>query len=78
MRLEMLDILRCPYCGGRLELVSSLFHHLDRDEIQEGILGCHCCTFGIVEGIPVLHLSPASTTARDHVKAGRVDLARRA
>jgi uncharacterized protein YbaR (Trm112 family) len=78
MNIATLDILRCPYCGGRLELVSSLFHRRDGDEIHEGILGCSCCIFGVVEGIPIMHLNEASTTARAHVEAGRPDLARRA
>ena len=26
MNIELLDILRCPFCGARLELVSSMFH----------------------------------------------------
>jgi uncharacterized protein YbaR (Trm112 family) len=78
MHLLTLDILRCPYCGGRLSLVDSLFHRQDGDEIQDGILGCHCCIFPIVDGIPVLHLQPGATEAREHVQAGRPDLARRA
>src|SRR6186997_198910 len=78
MRVDTLELLRCPYCGGRLSLVDSLFHREDRDEIQDGILGCHCCIFPVVDGIPVLHLHPAATAARDHVQAGRPDLARRA
>src|SRR5882762_11315153 len=77
MRVDTLDILRCPYCGGRLELMTSLFHRLDGDEIHDGILGCHCCIFTVVEGIPVMHLSEMSTKAREHVEAGRPDLARR-
>jgi uncharacterized protein YbaR (Trm112 family) len=72
-----LDILRCPYCGGRLNLVPSLYHQTDGDEIQDGILGCHCCIFPVVAGIPVLHLQPAATAARDHVQAARPELARR-
>ena len=48
------------------------------DEIQDGILGCHCCIFPVVDGIPVLHLLPAATAARDHLQAGRPELARRA
>jgi len=78
MRPETLEILRCPYCGGRLELVASLFHRRTDDEIRDGILGCHCCIFPIVDAIPVLHLQPSATTARDYVQAGRPDLARRA
>jgi uncharacterized protein YbaR (Trm112 family) len=77
VRITTLDILRCPYCGGRLELVESLFHRRTADEIQDGILGCHCCIFPIVDGIPVLHLQPAATEARDHVQGGRPELARR-
>jgi uncharacterized protein YbaR (Trm112 family) len=73
-----LDILRCPYCGGVLALVTSMFHRRDGDEIQDGILGCHCCIFAVVDGIPIMHLDGASTTARAHIEAGRPDLARRA
>jgi len=78
MHLSTLEILRCPYCGGRLSVVDSLFHRRDGDEVQDGILGCHCCIFPIVDGIPVLHLQPAATAAREHVQAGRPELARRA
>jgi uncharacterized protein YbaR (Trm112 family) len=77
MRLETLEILRCPYCGGRLELVESLFHRRTSDEIHDGILGCHCCIFPVVDGIPILHLQPQATAARDHVQAGEPGLARR-
>ena len=78
MHASTLDLLRCPYCGGSLELVASLFHRVDADEVRDGILGCRCCTFAVIDGIPVLHLDGASTTARAHVEAGRPDLARRA
>jgi uncharacterized protein YbaR (Trm112 family) len=78
MRLETLEILRCPYCAGRLALVESLFHRRTNDEIHDGILGCHCCIFPVVDGIPVLHLQPHAITARDHIQAGQPGLARRA
>jgi uncharacterized protein YbaR (Trm112 family) len=77
MNRSLLDILRCPYCGGSLELVTSMFHRSDEATIRDGILGCHCCIFAVVDGIPVLHLQPASTLAREHVEAGRPDLALR-
>jgi uncharacterized protein YbaR (Trm112 family) len=77
MLIDTLDVLRCPYCGGRLSLVDSLYHQSSGDEIQDGILGCHCCIFPVVDGIPVLHLHAAATTARDQIQAGRADLARR-
>jgi uncharacterized protein YbaR (Trm112 family) len=77
MRLQTLDILRCPFCGSRLELVSSLYHRAIDDQIHDGILGCECCIFPVVDGIPVLHLQPAAVAARGHIEAGRPDLARR-
>src|SRR5205807_4305328 len=69
MHLELFEILRCPYCGGPLELVESLFHRRSGDEISDGILGCHCCIFPVVDGIPVLHLQPNATAARDQMQA---------
>jgi len=77
MRTDTLDLLRCPYCGGRLSLVDALFHETSGEAIQHGVLGCHCCLFPVVDGIPVMHLLPASVKALDQVKAGRADLARR-
>src|SRR5580765_996037 len=77
MHVSMLDVLRCPFCGGRLELVTSLFHRREGDEIEDGILGCHCCIFPIVSGIPMLHLQPHATVARDQIQAGQPALPRR-
>ncbi len=78
MNIELLDILRCPFCGGRLELVSSMYHRSLSDQIHDGILGCHCCIFPVVDGIPVLHLQPAAVVAREHMEAARPALALRA
>ena len=64
MHVDLLDILRCPYCGGRLELVTSLFHRAEAGTITDGIIGCQCCVFPVVDGIPVMHLHPASNAAR--------------
>ncbi len=77
MRPATLEFLRCPYCGGRLELVDSLYHDRDGGEIRNGILACHCCIFPVVDGIPVLHLQEAATAARDQIQAGDPALARR-
>ena len=53
MHLQTLDLLRCPYCGGRLELVDTMFHQASGNELQDGVLGCECCIFPVVNGIPV-------------------------
>ena len=77
MRVDTLTVLRCPYCGGPLELVTSLFHRRTDAQLTDGLLGCHCCLFALVDGIPVMHLQPTATAAIDQIKAGRPDLARR-
>lgn len=78
MRLDTLEVLRCPYCGGRLELVTASFHRLENsDELVDGILACHCCVFPVVDGIPVMHLNEPAPAAKDEIEAGRPDLARR-
>ncbi len=78
MNIGAFDILRCPYCGGRLDLVTSSYHQVSGDEIQDGILGCQCCVFPVVDGIPVMHLQPAATAARELVEQGHPERARRA
>lgn len=65
MKPETLAILRCPYCGGRLELVEADYHKRAGDDLLEGILGCHCCTFPVVAGIPVLQLQAETIVARE-------------
>jgi uncharacterized protein YbaR (Trm112 family) len=78
MNTATLDILRCPYCGWTLDLVTSSFHRTSGDEIQDGILGCQCCVFPVVDGIPVMHLQPAAIAARELIEQGHPDRARRA
>ena len=71
MQLDLFEILRCPYCGGRLELVQSIFHRASGDTITDGVLGCQCCVFPVVDGIPVMHLHEASVKAREAIEAGK-------
>jgi len=78
MHPATLAILRCPYCGGRLELVGSMFHRAGADDISDGILGCNCCIFPVVDGIAMLHLQPPAIAARTHLEARQPDLALRA
>ena len=54
------------------------YHRTSGDEIHDGILGCQCCVFPVVDGIPVMHLQPAATAAREFVEQGRPDRARQA
>jgi uncharacterized protein YbaR (Trm112 family) len=78
MHKSTFDILRCPYCGSRLDLVTSSFHEQDGDEIHTGVLGCQCCVFPVVDGIPVMHLQPHAVAAKDLVEQRKPIDARRA
>jgi len=78
MHISTFDILRCPYCGSRLDLVTSSFHEKDGDDIHTGILGCQCCVFPVIDGIPVMHLQPNATAARELVEHRNPLAARRA
>ena len=78
MHISTFDILRCPFCGSPLELVTTIYHRRSDDEITDGVLGCQCCLFPVVDGIPVMHLQPNANAARAHIEAGRPELALRA
>ena len=57
MKRDLLEILRCPVCGGNLELDAT---SEDEDEVVEGSLRCTSCgeTYAIEDTIPNL-LPPA-------------------
>ena len=75
MHTGLLDLLRCPYCGGALELITSHFHRLDAGGVRDGIIGCECCTFPVVDGIPVMHLTEPGPAAAAAIQAGEPDRA---
>ena len=78
MHRDLLTLLRCPFCGGTLTLDDAHPSNASAREIHDGILACACCTFPVVDGIPVLHLHPSAEAAQTHLKAGQPTLARRA
>jgi len=53
MKRDLLEILRCPVCGGNLELDAT---NEDEDEVVEGSLRCTSCgeTYAIEDTIPNL------------------------
>jgi uncharacterized protein YbaR (Trm112 family) len=73
MRAETLDILRCPFCGTRLEPVDNDALWQVGDRIEAGVLGCECAAFPIVDGIPVLIASDAVRDAMHLLEAGKGD-----
>jgi hypothetical protein len=58
--------------------VTASFHRVENNsELVDGVLGCHCCVFPVIDGIPVMHLNEPAPAAKDAIEAGRPDLARR-
>jgi uncharacterized protein YbaR (Trm112 family) len=75
MRIETLEILRCPFCGTRLTLVDNKALWQVDDRIEAGVLGCECCAFPIVDGIPVLIANDTTRGAMHLLEAGDGDAA---
>ena len=73
MLLETLDLLRCPFCGTRLSVVDNAALDRGPERIESGVLGCECCAFPIVAGIPVLIADDATRDAMHALEAGRRD-----
>ena len=73
MHEHLLDLLRCPFCGTRLSLVENEALVRAGDRIESGVLGCECCAFPIVAGIPVLIADDLTRDAMHALEAGRRD-----
>ena len=75
MHEAMLELLRCPFCGTRVSLVEndSLVHVATR--IDSGVIGCECCAFPIVAGIPVMISNDTTKDAIRALEAGRQEKA---
>jgi uncharacterized protein YbaR (Trm112 family) len=73
MREHLLDLLRCPFCGTRLSLVENEALVRSGNRIESGVLGCECCAFPIVAGIPVLIADDLTRDAMHALEAGRRD-----
>ncbi|MEE2897344.1 MAG: hypothetical protein VX815_02650 [Gemmatimonadota bacterium] len=73
MHASLLDILRCPFCGSRLSIVENDALVREGDRIEVGVLGCECCAFPIVAGIPVMIADETTRHALQSLEAGRCD-----
>jgi len=68
---SLLDVLRCPYCGSKLSIVDHDAVVVEEDRLEQGVLGCECCAFPVVEGIPVLMAEDTARGALAALDAGR-------
>lgn len=75
MLAEVLRWLRCPFCGTTLDLVENEALVRTADEVTSGVLGCQCCAFPIVAGIPVMLADDRTREAMHTLEAGHHDAA---
>jgi len=73
MDARLLDVLRCPFCGSALDLVDSEALDVRGDEIHAGVLGCECCAYPVVDGIPVLLADEPTRSAMHALEAGSAE-----
>lgn len=73
MHTSLLDVLRCPFCGSALELVEHDATVVSGDHVEQGVLGCQCCAFPVVAGIPVMIADDAARAALTALDDGRAD-----
>lgn len=70
MRVETLALLRCPFCGTAPELLDNAALARTATDVEFGVLGCECCAFPIVAGIPVMIANDATRAAMHQMEAG--------
>jgi uncharacterized protein YbaR (Trm112 family) len=76
MQTALLPLLRCPFCGTALELIDNAALVRHGDQITSAVIGCQCCAFPIVDGIPVLIADDRTRDAMHALEAGHADDAR--
>ena len=73
MQSALLDRMRCPFCGTRLELLDNAALSRTETRIEAGVLGCECCAFPVVAGIPVLLADDRTREAMHALERGGRD-----
>ena len=73
MHASLLDILRCPFCGTAVSIVENDALAREGADIDAGVLGCECCAFPVVAGIPVMMADETTRHALHALEAGRGD-----
>ena len=73
MRATLLDWIRCPFCGTRLQVVDNPALARTDARIEAGVLGCECCAFPVVSGIPILLADDATRASMHALERGAAD-----
>lgn len=73
MELSALNLLRCPFCGGGLKVEQSAATDLVPGMLRTGVLGCECCAYPVVAGIPYLRPGQTARKTLALFDAGQAD-----
>jgi len=68
---NVLSLLRCPFCGGQLNLLENAALSRVDGRLESGVIWCECCAFPIVAGIPVMRADDVTRSAMHALEAGR-------
>lgn len=75
MTEPLIELLRCPFCGGRFNLADGPPTVRLDGRLDTGILWCECCVFPVVAGIPVLRADDTTRAVLAHIEAGDTEAA---
>ncbi|MFN8058169.1 MAG: hypothetical protein U0Q12_03330 [Vicinamibacterales bacterium] len=76
MRIPFLAELECPFCGSPLAIADHPARVDDGRELHTGVLGCECCAYPVVDGIPVIRADDSARELLAALDARQVDRAR--
>lgn len=65
--------LCCPFCGTPAVVQESPATTWQGDELQWGVLGCECCAYPVIDGIPVMLATDEAREALRLIEADRRD-----
>ena len=73
MKQELLEIIKCPYCGTDFEIEE--VYSENEGEIINGYIKCECDTYPILEGILILKNTPTKECIIEYLKKGEIEKA---
>lgn len=71
------ETLHCPHCGTPLLIRESPVTRQEGDHLLWGVLGCECCAYPVVDGIPVVIANDTARAALAAMEDGRPEEALR-
>ena len=73
MHATLLALLRCPFCGMPVTVVAGSPARRHADRVDSAVVGCGCCAYPVVAGIPVLVAGDRERAAITAIESGRHD-----